>query len=64
MAPHFAAVSDPPRRLAFLQQMLAFAQHPYLQLADRALPFWVKLLQVRKGGGLILLCPPILQFVL
>ncbi|GAB4816646.1 hypothetical protein N2152v2_003692 [Parachlorella kessleri] len=45
LAPHFSAVSDPSRRLAFLQQMLAFAQHPYLLLADKALPFWVKLLQ-------------------
>lgn len=25
--------------------MLAFAQHPYLLLADKALPMWVKLLQ-------------------
>lgn len=33
------------RKLAFLQHMLAFAQHPYLLLADKALPMWVKLLQ-------------------
>jgi len=25
--------------------MLSFAQHPYLLLADKALPMWVKLLQ-------------------
>lgn len=36
-----------PTRLTFLQQMLSFAQHPYLLLADKALPFWVRLLQVR-----------------
>ena len=44
-------VSDPSVRLAFLQQMLAFAQHPYLLLADKALPFWAKLLQVGGAGG-------------
>ena len=35
----------PDRKLAFLQHMLSFAQHPYLLLADKALPMWVKLLQ-------------------
>lgn len=40
-------VKDPEKRLAFLQHMVTFAQHPYLLLADKALPFWVKLLQVR-----------------
>ena len=33
------------KKLAFLQHMLAFAQHPYLPLADKALPMWAKLLQ-------------------
>lgn len=54
LAPHFAAVTDPGRRQAYLEQMMALAQHPYLLLADRALPFWVKLLQVggmcERGG--------------
>ncbi|PRW59064.1 HASTY 1-like isoform X1 isoform B [Chlorella sorokiniana] len=42
---HLAAISKPDRKLAFLQHMLSFAQHPYLLLADKALPMWVKLLQ-------------------
>jgi exportin-5 len=33
------------RRMLFLQYMLAFAQHPYLLLADKALGMWSKLLQ-------------------
>ena len=33
------------RRMMFLQMMLAFAQHPYLLLADKALHMWSKLLQ-------------------
>ncbi|KAG7667885.1 hypothetical protein Ndes2526B_g01708 [Nannochloris sp. 'desiccata'] len=33
------------RRMMFLQLMLAFAQHPYLLLADKALFMWSKLLQ-------------------
>lgn len=33
------------KRLAYLQHMLSFAQHPYMLLADKALPMWVKLLQ-------------------
>jgi exportin-5 len=44
-ASHLAAISSAASRLAFLQHMLAFAQHPYLLLADKALPMWVKLLQ-------------------
>ena len=36
---------DPARRLAFLQAMLGFAQHPFLPLADRALGFWAKAMQ-------------------
>jgi hypothetical protein len=42
---HLAAIPAPDSRLAFLQQMLAFARHEYLLLADRALPMWAKLLQ-------------------
>lgn len=44
---HARACHAPPtdRKLAFLQHMLAFAQHPFLLLADKALPMWVKLLQ-------------------
>lgn len=33
------------RRMMFLELMLAFAQHPYLLLADKALFMWSKLLQ-------------------
>lgn len=39
------AFPDPSRRLAFLQIMLAFAQRPYLLLAEKALGLWAKLLQ-------------------
>ena len=42
---HFAAITSPDKRTAFMQHMLAFTQHPYLLLADKALPFWAKLLQ-------------------
>jgi exportin-5 len=40
-----AAVPAPEARLQYLQHMLAFAQHPYLPLADKALALWQKLLQ-------------------
>ncbi|EFN51722.1 hypothetical protein CHLNCDRAFT_139890 [Chlorella variabilis] len=40
-----SAIASPDKKLAFLQHMLSFAQHPYLLLADKALPMWVKLLQ-------------------
>ncbi len=39
------AAPDAGRKMAFLQCMLAFAQHPYLLLADKALLMWSKLLQ-------------------
>jgi hypothetical protein len=46
---HLSALSARPElRLSFLQGMLGFAQQQYLPLADRALPFWVKTMQVRK----------------
>jgi exportin-5 len=52
------AAPDTGRRMAFLQCMLAFAQHPYLLLADKALSMWSKLLQdaatvmaLQAGGG-------------
>ncbi len=38
---HLSAISSPDKKLAFLQHMLSFAQHPYLLLADKALPVWV-----------------------
>ena len=39
------AVPDAARRMVYLQCMLAFAQHSYLLLADKALVLWAKLLQ-------------------
>lgn len=39
------AAPDPARRMAYLKCMLAFAQHPYLLLADKSLVLWAKLLQ-------------------
>jgi exportin-5 len=44
-ASHLSAVGGSDKKLAFLQHMLSFAQHPYLLLADKALPLWTKLLQ-------------------
>jgi len=40
-----AALPTPPIRLRYLHVMLAFAQHTYLPLADKALGLWAKLLQ-------------------
>ena len=39
------AFPDSSRRINYLHHMLAFAQHPFLLLADISLTFWVKLLQ-------------------
>ena len=39
------AAPDAARRMAYLECMLAFAQHPYLLLADKSLVLWAKLLQ-------------------
>ncbi|PSC73686.1 HASTY 1 [Micractinium conductrix] len=44
-ASHLGAITNPDKKLAFLQHMLSFARHPYVPLADKALPMWVKLLQ-------------------
>ncbi|KAL4423234.1 hypothetical protein ABPG77_000026 [Micractinium sp. CCAP 211/92] len=42
---HLGSLSTQEKRLAYLQHMLSFARHPYMLLADKALPMWVKLLQ-------------------
>lgn len=42
---HLTALSSPDQKLALLQRMLSFASQPYVLLADKALPMWVKLLQ-------------------
>lgn len=42
---HLGSLSTQEKRLAYLQHMLSFARHPYMLLADKALPMWAKLLQ-------------------
>ncbi|KAK9833279.1 hypothetical protein WJX81_002345 [Elliptochloris bilobata] len=49
-ASHLAVLTSPEKRIAFLQQMLAFTRSPNTLLASKALPLWPALLEASERG--------------
>lgn len=48
---HLHCLPTQQNKILFLQQMLAFTQHPYMLLSSKALPLWIALLSPRDSAA-------------
>lgn len=48
---HLHCLPSHDNKILFLQQMLAFTQHPYMLLSSKALPLWIVLLSPRDNAA-------------